>query len=172
MNEKVFPTKHYTKSFIPNSIRSAYGLSTFKYQDSMYAYYFFRMISRAENVFLLYDSRVQGVSSGEESRYIKQLAQVYNRGRNHQVIYDYSVFAIEEPSISIRKTDRIMSILNDFKSTEDKDNIRYLSASSINTYLDCQFKFYLQKVEGFQEEDSVTDFIDSSTWCNGKALWP
>ena len=67
MNEKVFPTKHYTKSFIPNSIRSAYGLSTFKYQDSMYAYYFFRMISRAENVFLLYDSRVQGVSSGEES---------------------------------------------------------------------------------------------------------
>lgn len=164
MNEKVFPTKHYTKSFIPNSIRSAYGLSTFKYQDSMYAYYFFRMISRAENVFLLYDSRVQGVSSGEESRYIKQLAQVYNRGRNHQVIYDYSVFAIEEPSISIRKTDRIMSILNDFRSTEDKDNIRYLSASSINTYLDCQFKFYLQKVEGFQEEDSVTDFIDSSTF--------
>ncbi len=146
MNEKVFPTKHYTKSFIPNSIRSAYGLSTFKYQDSMYAYYFFRMISRAENVFLLYDSRVQGVSS------------------NHQVIYDYSVFAIEEPSISNRKTDRIMSILNDFRSTEDKDNIRYLSASSINTYLDCQFKFYLQKVEGFQEEDSVTDFIDSSTF--------
>ena len=164
MNEKVFPTKHYTKSFIPNSIRSAYGLSTFKYQDSMYAYYFFRMISRAENVFLLYDSRVQGVSSGEESRYIKQLAQVYNRGNNRQVIYDYSVLATEEPLISIRKTNRMMNILNDFRSTKNGSRTRYLSASSINTYLDCPLKFYLQKVEGFQEEDSVTDFIDNSTF--------
>lgn len=163
MNEKVFPTKHYTKSFIPNSIRSAYGLSTFKYQDAMYAYYFFRMISRAENVFLLYDSRVQGISSGEESRYIKQLMQVYNRGNNNEFIYDYSIIAPGSSSISIKKTHRILEILDRFKNADAADR-RYLSASSINTYIDCPLKFYFQKVEGFQEELDVTDFIDSPTF--------
>ena len=163
MNEKVFPTKHYAKSFIPNSIRTAYGLSTFKYQDAMYAYYFFRMISRAENVFLLYDSRVQGVSSGEESRYIKQLMQVYNRGNNNEFIYDYSIIAPGSSSISIKKTRRVMEILEKFKDANAPDR-RYLSASSINTYIDCPLKFYFQKVEGFQEELEVSDFIDSPTF--------
>lgn len=164
MNEKIFPTKHYTKSFIPNGIRSAYGLSTYKHQDSMYAYYFYRMISRAENVFLLYDSRVQGSAGGEESRYVKQLSQVYNRGHNKRVIYDYSVVGSEPEAVAVRKNERIMQVLRQFQTMTDGEKPRYLSASSINTYIDCPLKFYLQKVEGFQEEQEVTDFIDSSTF--------
>lgn len=164
MNEKIFPTKHYTKSFIPNGIRSAYGLSTYKHQDSMYAYYFYRMISRAENVFLLYDSRVQGTAGGEESRYVKQLTQVYNRGHNKHVIYDYSVIGSEPELVSVKKSERIMRVLRQFQTITDGEKPRYLSASSINTYIDCPLKFYLQKIEGFQEEQEVTDFIDSSTF--------
>ena len=60
MNEKIFPSKHYTRSFIPEFLRHFYGLSTYRRKDTIYAYYFYRMISRAENVWLLYDARVQG----------------------------------------------------------------------------------------------------------------
>ncbi len=162
MNEKVFPTKHYTKSFIPNGIRSAFGLSTFKYQDSMYAYYFFRMISRAENVFLVYDSRTQSLSSGEESRYIKQIKQIYNRDKNREIHYVYDILAPTSTVIEVTKTPRIMKILEKFRSEGDEK--RYLSASSLNTYIDCPFKFYLQKVEGQNEEDEISDFIDSPTF--------
>lgn len=162
MNEKVFPTKHYTKSFIPNGIRAAFGLSTFKYQDSMYAYYFFRMISRAENVFLVYDSRTQSLSSGEESRYIKQIKQIYNRDKNHEIHYVYDILAPMSTAVEITKTPRIMNILEKYRS--DGDEKRYLSASSLNTYIDCPFKFYLQKVEGQNEEEEITDFINSPTF--------
>ncbi len=162
MNEKVFPTKHYTKSFIPNGIRAAFGLSTFKFQDSMYAYYFFRMISRAENVFLVYDSRTQSLSSGEESRYIKQIKQIYNRNKNYEIHYAYDILAPTATTVAIEKTQRIMDILEKFRSSDDDK--RYLSASSLNTYIDCPFKFYLQKVEGLNEEEEITDFIDSPTF--------
>ncbi|MCH5326487.1 MAG: hypothetical protein J1E29_04700, partial [Duncaniella sp.] len=57
MNERVFPRKHYTRSFIPDSLRRAYGMATADKQEAIYAYYFYRLISRASNVTLLYDAR-------------------------------------------------------------------------------------------------------------------
>lgn len=161
MNEKVFPTKHYTRSFIPNFLRSGYGMATYEYQDAMYAYYFYRMISRAKNVYLLYDSRSQGLSSGEESRYIYQLDKVYNRNRNRRIIYKYNVKTPEAENIQIEKDQRVMSILDKYRQEGSE---RCLSASSINSYIECPLRFYLNTIEGIREEDEVTDFIDSATF--------
>ena len=72
-NESTFPRKSYSSSFIPPELRKGFGLPTHEYQDAVWAYYFYRMIQRAQNVWLVYDSRTEGVKSGEESRYIKQL---------------------------------------------------------------------------------------------------
>ena len=72
-NEGMFPRKTFSSSFIPPELRKGFGLPTYEYQDAVWAYYFYRMIQRAEHVWLLYDSRTEGLKSGEESRYIKQL---------------------------------------------------------------------------------------------------
>lgn len=72
-NESSFPRKSYQSSFIPPELRKGFGLPTHEYQDAVWAYYFYRMIQRAQKVWLIYDSRTEGVKSGEESRYIKQL---------------------------------------------------------------------------------------------------
>ena len=72
-NEGVFPRRSVSSSFIPPEIRKGFGLPTYENQDAVWAYYFFRMIQRSENVWLIYDSRTEGLKSGEESRYIKQL---------------------------------------------------------------------------------------------------
>ena len=72
-NEGSFPSSSFSASFIPPELRKGFGLPTVEYRDAMWAYYFYRMISRAENVFLTYDSRTEGVKPGEESRFIKQL---------------------------------------------------------------------------------------------------
>ncbi len=161
MNEKIFPTKHYTKSFIPNFLRCGYGMATYEYQDAMYSYYFYRMISRAENVYLLYDSRNQGISSGEESRYIYQLEKVYNRGANRRHVYKFNIKTPDSEVIELNKTERVMSLLEKYRQ---KGSDKYLSASSINTYIDCPIKFYLTTIEGLREEDEMEDFIDSATF--------
>ncbi|MCD8207432.1 MAG: hypothetical protein LUD72_05810, partial [Bacteroidales bacterium] len=72
-NEGTFPKKTVSSSFIPPELRRGFGLPTYEFQDAVWAYYFYRMIARAENVSMLYDARTEGVQSGEESRYVKQL---------------------------------------------------------------------------------------------------
>ena len=52
MNERIFPRKHYAKTFIPDALRRGYGMATIDHQESMYAYYFYRLIARAKNVYL------------------------------------------------------------------------------------------------------------------------
>ena len=82
MNEGVFPVKKVAATFIPYNLRKGFGMATTEHQDSIYAYYFYRMISRAKRVFLLYDSRTDGLKSGEVSRYIYQLKYPYKKYRS------------------------------------------------------------------------------------------
>ena len=98
MNEKVFPSKHYTRSFIPNALRKAYALSTYEHQDAMFTYYFYRMLSGA---------RVQEISSGEESRYVSQLQKIYNRNKCQYHYYEYNIRTQEEREFFVEKTDRV-----------------------------------------------------------------
>ncbi len=64
MNERIFPRRNHANSFIPESIRRGYGLPTSDFQESVYAYYFYRLISRASRVTLTYDVRTSGLRTG------------------------------------------------------------------------------------------------------------
>lgn len=160
MNERVFPRKHFSRSFIPYSIRKGFGLSTIEHQESMYAYYFYRMISKAENVFLLYDARTTGLGSGDPSRFIQQLYNHYGKGK---IKIDFVSFGNPNPSnvsISVPKTDRVMECLSQYQ----KGGNGYLSASSINSYITCPLKFYFEKVEHLHIDDEPSEFMEARTF--------
>ncbi|MCI6893300.1 MAG: PD-(D/E)XK nuclease family protein [Bacteroidales bacterium] len=176
MNERIFPRKHFTKSFIPQNFRKAREMSTLEHQESMYAYYFYRMISRAENVFMLYDSRTQGASSGEESRFIRQLDILYSdKCHIHRVMPGLGIKAPQTCGIEVAKDERVMEILNKYKCPlpESEDEIekkmksgelKLLSAHSLNAYIECPVRFYLRYVEGLAEIEEVSEFMDASTF--------
>ncbi len=161
MNERVFPRKHYSKTFIPNALRSGYGMSTISFQESMYAYYFYRMISRAKNVFIMYDARTGGVRSGEMSRYLHQLKFLYNRDNIDFSIVNYDVLAVENNSLVVTKTPDVMRKLSVYKQPDSK---RFLSASALNKYISCPLSFYLYYVEGLQQEDEIAEYMDEGTY--------
>ena len=79
LNEGAFPSSTGKGSYIPANIRKAYGLPTAEHQDSMYAYLFYRVMQRAENIFLFYNSETDVLGQGEMSRYLQQL--MYESGR-------------------------------------------------------------------------------------------
>ena len=159
VGEGVFPARTVSSSFIPYNLRLGFGLPTYELQDSIWAYYFYRSICRAERVYLLYDSRTEGLQSGEESRYIKQLKYHYGLPVAEKVAtYELGAAAAERPVVTVAKTPAVLQELHD----------RYVagtgtfSASSLNHYIDCPLQFYYQHVRQIKEQDEVVEDIDSS----------
>ena len=149
-NEGIFPRRNVSSSFIPPELRKGFGLPTYEYQDAVWAYYFYRMITRAENVWILYDSRTEGLRSGEESRYVRQL-EYHFRLPLKRYVADTSVMTGADE-------DTVM------KTAADVDVIRQrdLSATALQNYLACPVKFYYQTVKMLRPEEEVAESLDAS----------
>ncbi len=147
-NEGIFPRRSVNSSFIPPELRKGFGMPTYEYQDAVWAYYFYRMISRAEKVWMLVDSRTEGLKSGEESRYIKQLEYHFNLPLNRYVVKFDGMKAAEVPDI--------------VKTGEDVRKIREtaLSATTLQNYLACPARFYYGTVKGLEAEEEVAESLD------------
>lgn len=161
MNEGVFPLKKATNSFIPYTLRKGFSLPTYEHQDSIYAYHFYRMISRAKRVFMLYDTRAEEMQTGEVSRYFYQLKYLY--GDYVEIIEktpSYKVSSPETEPVSVSKTPDIMQKLDAFRAGNELS----LSASLINNYINCPLQFYFTAVEGLSEEDEVQESIEADVF--------
>ncbi|MDP4209921.1 MAG: PD-(D/E)XK nuclease family protein [Bacteroidota bacterium] len=164
VNEGVLPKSEASMSFIPYNLRKGFGLPTIEHQDAVYAYYFYRMLQRAENVALLYNSQ-GGSRSGEMSRFLYQLKyepafEVKERGLNFQVSLS------DEKEITINKTDEVMQSLARFTSENAKP--RYFTPTALNAYLACSLRFYFRYVAQILEKEEVTEDIEGSMF--GKLL--
>lgn len=148
-NEGLFPRRTASASFIPPELRKGFGLPTWEYQDAVWAYYFYRMIQRAERVWMIYDSRTEGVRSGEESRYIKQL-EYHFRVPVHRAV-------AVAPVRSTALDEDIPKLEGDVAAVR----LSLLSASALQNYLYCPAKFYFYTVKGLRAEDEVVDALDA-----------
>lgn len=161
MNERIFPQKIRQRSFIPNTLRSGYGMSTLQFQESIFAYHFYRMISRTKELYMLYDARSSGLKSGDVSRYILQLKYLYPKSNTEIIPYVFNSTNTQKKEICIDKNNDIVEKeLNRFLESESKYNI---SASSLKTYIDCSLKFYLQFVKRLKTDEEPEEFMDAKT---------
>ena len=159
VGEGIFPSRTVSASFLPYNLRVGFGLPTYELQDAIWAYYFYRSICRAERVYLLYDSRTEGLQSGEESRYIKQLKYLYEVPLIEKVAtYALSSTGTTPELPCVKKTPDVMAALTQ-QYLVDR---HAFSASALNTYLDCPLRFYYEKVRGIQEQDEVVEELDAS----------
>jgi len=151
-NEGIFPKSGRSNSLIPYNIRKGYGLPTTEHQDAVFAYNFYRLAAHAENVYLISDSRTDNMRSGEPSRYLNQLRYIYNADITNRVVTGDIKVELVAPDIS-KPDDFISRIINgDIK----------ISPTSLNTYLECPFRFYLQQYEKISENDEVTEIMEES----------
>ncbi|WP_294550664.1 PD-(D/E)XK nuclease family protein [uncultured Bacteroides sp.] len=160
LNEGQLPKSGGESSFIPYNLRKAFGMTTIEHKNAVYAYYFYRLIQRAENITLLYNTSSDGLNRGEESRFMLQLLV---EGR-HEITREY-LEAGQSPQsnqeIRIEKTPEVLRrIYRAYDSTNPKSVI--LSPSALNAYLDCRLKFYYRYVAGLKTPDEVSAEIDSA----------
>lgn len=155
MNERTFPRRDYVRTMIPNNLRRGYGLPPIERTEGYYAYYFFRAISRARRVRLIYDSRPGNRGGGEMSRYLSQLIYLHDRGNIKHLTAEMGGLQPAAREIVIAKTPEVMDELNTFLV----DGGLNISASSLKTYMKCPLSFYLTYVKGLREDDEPEGYI-------------
>ena len=165
-NEGVLPQSRNERTFILYKIRKAYHLPTFELQDAVYAYLFFRLIQRAENIHAFYNTNVENFGkSGEISRFIKQIEWE----SPHEITHRYlnNDIDIKQPkTIEITKTDDIIEKLKEYTGGEIEEKKQSLSASAINTYMDCSLKFYFHYVLRLFKPDDLSEQLDAKNFGN------
>jgi len=160
VNEGQMPKGDKRSSLIPYTLRAAYGMTTIEREVSLYAYYYYRLLQRAEHITLLYNSSTDAGNKGEMSRFMLQtLAEKDNLFYQGQEIALRAFTANSQTKavtpISVKKDDDVIKKLyNRF------DQKRILSPSAINTYMKCPLKFHLKYVAGLKPDDEVSDDID------------
>ncbi len=159
-NEGKLPKSSHESSFIPYNLREAFGMNTIQRQNAVYAYYFYRMIQRAEKVTIVYNNGTDGLNKQEPSRYIMQL-QVEFPGK-------LTAWELHSPSqakgrseISVAQTDETRRKLQEhFRYDPNKKFSYRLSPSTLNDYLSCRLRFYLKHVERLEPPKEMNTDVD------------
>ncbi|HZJ73372.1 MAG TPA: PD-(D/E)XK nuclease family protein [Perlabentimonas sp.] len=156
-NDDVLPGRNHPVSFITPSLRVAFGLPDFKHHDAVYAYYFYRLLTRAKNIYLVYSSRAEGLSSGEKSRYGLQLEMEQMVGQTQTINVGYNLSLTPPLPITVEKTaDVIDSLL--IKLTRKDSNVT-LSPSGLTSYISCPLRFYFRYAVGINEDDEIAEEV-------------
>lgn len=156
-NEGKLPKGVNDASFIPYSLRKAYGLTTVDNKVAIYAYYFHSLLQRSHDITLCYNNATEDGQSGEMSRFMLQLLV-----ESHHDINRSSLVAGQN---TIRPTyntiEKKQQTLNQLK------NLKMLTPTFLNTYLRCEKQFYYKYVEGLIEPDEIDeDEVDNKVFGN------
>lgn len=162
-NEGDYPKQKTSNSFVPYHLRKGFALPTYEHQDAITAYNFYQIFNRAKKIYFISDSRAVKTNSGELSRFYYQLKYHYGYTIKETFVnYDVSIHADE--AISIDKTTDIQAKLAQFVSNEDEYENIALSASSINTYIQCPLKFYLRNIEKINTPDEISESPEANVF--------
>ena len=156
-NEGKLPKGVNDSSFIPYSLRKAYGLTTVENKVAIFAYYFHSMLQRAHDITLTYNNATEDGQSGEMSRFMLQMMV-----ESQHSIRRKTLVAGQKPLrptySDAQKTDEVMAVL---------DNIKMITPTFLNTYQRCQKQFYYKYVKGLLEPDEIDeDEVDNKIFGN------
>lgn len=161
MNERIIPMKVRHRTFIPDTLRVAYGMPPSNFQESLFAYYFFRLISRARRVIMLYDSRTGGSErAGELSRYVQQLRHLFAKGSLVEEERRFVITGREDTDADIAKEGIVSNKIKEFCVSGSGHN---LSASALRKYCDCQARFFYENVLGLYVESESDEYMTPAT---------
>lgn len=190
LNEGNLPKKPQTASFIPYNLRKGFGMTTLEHHNAVFAYYFYRMIQRAERITMLYSTATDGMNRGESSRFIQQLlADWPHPVKRHYIEAKQTI--IKQSDIEVKKTPQIIDFLHrtynlmyqseskgdlqerfihiakqmekpyDQRKFRQGDAVRILSPSAMNIYINCSLKFYFKYIAHLSVDEEVSEDIDA-----------
>jgi len=166
MNEGVLPKVSITPSFIPDNVRRAFALPVLENQNSIFAYFFYRLLHCAKKVTLVYIGITddKAGSSGEESRFIKQLEFETTCKFTHVLQQNQPIDISTPQSIEVSKSGPVLDKLRTYlKRNSESKYDKKISASAFTDYVSCSLKFFFGKIAGLAEPKDLPDEIGPHT---------
>lgn len=155
MNEGVLPRGKTQNSFIPLDLKRGFGLPTFNEKDAVFAYHFYRLLQRAENIWLVYDTDSTGIGLREKSRYIHQLENELadlpniNMPPTQHISPSIGAESLVQPP-EYQKDDQLILRL---RAMAEKG----FSPSALATYLKNPLTFYTERLLQIKDEEDVNE---------------
>jgi hypothetical protein len=163
VNEGSFPPGGGIQSMIPLNLRKAFHLPVQEQNDAIYAYTFYRLLHRSEEVHLIYTTAGEQGKSSEMSRFIQQMRVELPIAKPESVLVPVNL-SPNQP-ITLAKTPAMLaSLARYFKPVGEGEAEKKFSASALNMYLDCRLRFYLRYVAELKEKEEVVTTIDPMTF--------
>jgi len=163
VNEGSFPPGGGIQSMIPFNLRKAFGLPVQEQNDAIYAYTFYRLLHRAEEVHLIYATAGEQGKSSEMSRFIQQMRVELPIAKPQSVLVPVNLTP-NQPITLEKSPDMLTSLARYFKPAGEGTAEKRFSASALNMYLDCRLRFYLRYVAELKEKEEVVTTIDPMTF--------
>lgn len=143
VEEGIIPQRQNDASFIPFYLRKAYHMQTSDEKATIYAYNFFRLLSRAGHSTILFTTAESSEGGKGMSRFIMQML----------VSPEFNVQKVQmrEPGILAR------TVIEEATLDQPAPLPEHLSPSALNTYISCPLCYYRQYIEHLQpcEEEDV-----------------
>ncbi|MCL2413449.1 MAG: PD-(D/E)XK nuclease family protein, partial [Bacteroidales bacterium] len=169
VNEGMLPKSANDGSFIPYTFRKVFGMTMPEQKSAVFAYHFFRLMQRADDITLVYNTATEGLNRGEMSRFMLQLMIENGFEIEHKTLSTPAVELQKPRKIEIPKTPEIREILLE-KYGKNAKNM--LSPSAISTFLTCKLKFYLHYIVGLKAKKSDVSDMNAAvigTWFHRSA---
>jgi len=159
VNEGLLPRGKHQTTFIPDEVRSQFGMQRYSERTAVFAYHFYRLMQRVENAWLIYNTEGDELGGGEKSRFISQMLYempTVNPGiKISEQILSVLPGNTNAGEISIEKSPDVMMRLRQIAD-------RGLSPTALSMFLKCKLQFYFSQVLRISEPDQVSETIDAA----------
>ena len=155
VNEGKLPKGKSVNSFIPYDMKRYFKLPTYAESDAVFSYHFYRLLQRAQNITLIYNSETDDFGSGEKSRFVTQLLSEYKGEISEKVFKGAELEMPKSKEIVIPN----IGLDKELKSWAEKG----VSPSAINKYNNCSLQFYYHYLAKIRVDDEVDEYADAST---------
>lgn len=162
VNDGVLPAISTGSSFIPANIRIAFGLPDISHQESVFAYHFYRLLQRSENVTFIYNSNSEGIRTGEISRFLLRMKYSGALDPGFQTP-GFEIRTNRPLEGKVERTEVHQEILDRQFCGEERGR---LSPTAINMWLSCTMKFYYRYVNKLKEPAKASAEIDPAMMGN------
>jgi PD-(D/E)XK nuclease superfamily len=165
VNENLLPASTSGKTYLPYSLRKAYKLPLRTEQDAVYSYHFYRLLQRASQIHLIYNTEPKSLAGGEMSRYLLQISMELTEEQGFPVTIHHESVTTDAliktiPAISIVKDADVQERLK--KLYIEKTSGKGLSVTAISDYAHCPLRFYFKYIAKLRVPDEEPEELDAA----------